>query len=623
MRLTNVSQLRLPFGRLFGFDVSAPTLGEHLPVSFDQARHVARGERPGSWMALTLTLHEPVDRDALAQAWMAVIARHGTLRTVFKPDEAGNPLLVDAEVKPAGWVEHEIAPGQSVDEALRGVLDAACTPYGQPSHRLCVLETAASSTVIVGSDHSHVDMWSMLIIARDLLAGYERARTTPRDTARPAGENTATPLTSGTPARRDDVAGASGAAQGLLPDGPARPFAEHTRALATRAAAPDDVRRRWQEILGAEGDVMPRFPLPLGDATSQPERVEIRDVFDTDALFAFGAQAKAEGVSTLALSVSAMGQVTRELANAPLRAVFPVHSRYEETWHDSVGWFITNSVIEVNDPAPAACGVAVREAIRLGSYPLADVLEPWGGMPEAPGMFAISWLDLRRLPVRIDSVGLGAQYVSAAITTDGVMLWFILEQGSLHLRCRYPDTPEARQNVGGWLDALVARMRELASTSVIHRLEAGGHSLTVSRAGKEDVAQIIALLSDDEIGEEREGGEAAQYEAAHAVLSRDQAHYLAVVRLEDGSIIGTMQVTILPGLTRSGATRLQIEGLRVARAYRSRGIGSSMLAWAHDYGRARGATLAQVTTDYQRDAARRFYTRLGYETQHVGLKRRL
>ncbi|MBR7503414.1 peptide synthetase, partial [Mycobacterium tuberculosis] len=91
---------------------------------------------------------------------------------------------------------------------------------------------------------------------------------------------------------------------------------------------------------------------------------------------------------------------------------------------------------------------------------LAEVLAPWGGMPEAPGMFAISWLDLRRLPVRIDSTGLDAQYVGATIRTDGVMLWFILDENGLHLRCRYPDTEEARANVGGWLDALVARMQD-------------------------------------------------------------------------------------------------------------------------------------------------------------------
>ena len=74
-------------------------------------------------------------------------------------------------------------------------------------------------------------------------------------------------------------------------------------------------------------------------------------------------------------------------------------------------------------------------------------------------MFAVSWLDLRRLPVRVDAAGLDAQYVGASIRTDGVMLWFVTDTSGIHLRCRYPDTPEARQSVGAWLDDLVARMR--------------------------------------------------------------------------------------------------------------------------------------------------------------------
>ena len=48
MRLTNVSHLRLPFGRLWGYDVSVSALDRRLPVSFDQLLHVGAGDRPGS-----------------------------------------------------------------------------------------------------------------------------------------------------------------------------------------------------------------------------------------------------------------------------------------------------------------------------------------------------------------------------------------------------------------------------------------------------------------------------------------------------------------------------------------------------------------------------------------------
>lgn len=589
MRLTNVAHLRLPFGRLWGYDLNVAATGGELPISFDQRRHVGAGDRAGSWMALSFRLSEPVSRDDLATAWLAVVARHGTLRSAFVPGTDATPVLREVQVRGAGWVEHPVAPGQAPNDALRDVLDDACSPYRRPSHRLCVLETATGPTVVVAADHAHVDMWSMLVVARDLLAAYGEVRA-----GRPA---VLTPVPT---------------------------FAEHTRSLRQRPAAPPEVRRRWAEVLGAEGDVMPRFPMPLGDvATPHRERVEVRDVLDVDASAAFSAQAREDGVSTLALVVSAMTSVTQELAGTPLRAVFPVHSRYDATWHDSVGWFITNSVLESTDPAPKACADAVKEAIGLGSWPLEDLLAPWGGMPEAPGMFAISWLDLRRLPVRIDSAGLEAQYVGAAIRTDGVMLWFVLDEAGLHLRCRYPDTLAARDHVGRWLDRLVERLRADARASVGGRLVLGDRVFRVERAARTDAAALVALLADDEFGRTREGADLVRYEAAYDAISRDPAQYLAAVRDEAGRIVGTMQLTIVPGLSRGGTTRLQVEGVRVAGDARGTGLGTAMLEWAHNHGRARGATLAQLTTDAARDRAHAFYRRLGYEDTHVGFKRPL
>jgi ribosomal protein S18 acetylase RimI-like enzyme len=400
-------------------------------------------------------------------------------------------------------------------------------------------------------------------------------------------------------------------------------FADHSTALRDRAKAPDEVHRRWREILEGSGGMMPRFPLPLGEQVQHRERVEVRDVLDVDDSAAFSAQAAADGVSTLALAVSAMTAVTRELAGTSLRAVFPVHSRYEALWHDSVGWFITNSVLESGDPDPRACAAAVKEAVQIGSWPLEEILRPWDGMPEGPGMFAISWLDLRRLPVRVDAAGLDAQYISASIRTDGVMLWFILDERGLHLRCRYPDTAEARTHVGLWLDQLVSRLRRTAQSSAGGRLSVGDRQYRVGRAARADVPALVALLADDEIGHAREGAEEARYEAAFDVVARDTSQYLAVVRDESGRVVGAMQLTIIPGLVRAGTTRLQIEGLRVAGTDRSKGLGAAMLEWAHEHGRVRGASLAQVTTDEARERARIFYERLGYETSHVGLKRSL
>ncbi|WP_159610744.1 GNAT family N-acetyltransferase [Glutamicibacter sp. JC586] len=588
MRLTNVAQLRLPFGKLRGYDVSATRTGVELPISFDQRRHVSLGQRPGSWMAISFRLPAKVELDDLANAWLEVINRHGTLLSAFSQDAHGELHLEEITVGPGSWVQHPVATGQSMNDALRDVFDQFCAPLNTPSHRLCLLETALESTVVIASDHSHVDMWSMLVIARDLLRALGLSDE----------EENPQPLQ-------------------------AASFTEHTRELVNRERAPREVHQRWAEVLGASGSVMPRFPLPLGEPVPHAERVEVRDVLDVDDSAAFAAQAKEDSVSTLTAVISAMTAVTQELAQAPLRAVFPVHSRYDHRWDDSVGWFITNSVIESADPTPSACAAAVKEAVKLGSWPLEEILEPWGGMPEEPGMFAISWLDLRRLPVRVDSIGLEAQYIGASIRTDGVMLWFILDDAGLHLRCRYPDTPEGREHVGGWLDALILKLRSQARASVGGLLRLGERQYRVQRAERSDVPAIVALLSDDELGASREGQEITTYERAFDKISRDSTHYLAVVRDQEDTVVGTMQLSIIPGLSRQGTTRLQIEGVRVAASERSHGVGRAMLEWAHAHGRARGALLAQLTTDTSRLRAHEFYERLGYEKSHVGLKLQL
>lgn len=425
MRLTHVSHLGLQFGALLSYDLEVTGLGKPLPASFDQRLHIGRGDRPGSWMALTFRLRGHVDHDDLAAAWRSVVATHGTLRTVFEPGEAGEVTLHEADFGPGTWVEHEVGTGQPMNSALQEVLDAHCRPFSRPAHRLCLIDTADGPTLVIAADHAHVDMWSMLVIVRDFLAALDQRR------------------------------GGAAPVPNVVPS-----FAEHTQALLDRPAAPAEIHRRWHEVIDAGEGGMPRFPLPLGTPEAHPERVVVRNVLDADGLAAFSARAREAGVSTLALTISVMTSTTQALAGVPLRAVFPVHSRYEERWHDSVGWFITNSVLESGDPDPAACAAAIKESLRLGSHPLAEIMAPWGGMPEVPGMFAVSWLDMRRLPVTVDTRGIDAQYISAGIRTDGVMIWFVTDAAGIHLRCRFPDTAEARRNVMAWVDALVARMRE-------------------------------------------------------------------------------------------------------------------------------------------------------------------
>ena len=155
------------------------------------------------------------------------------------------------------------------------------------------------------------------------------------------------------------------------------------------------------------------------------------------------------------------------------------------------------------------------------------------------------------------------------------------------------------------------------------QLRVAGTTFVVERAARRDVPAIVELLRDDRLGTSRELDDLAPYEAAFEAIDRDPNHLLVVVRGDAGAVVATMQLTLLPGLARGAATRLQIEAVRIADGARGAGLGTALFEWAHDHGRRSGAGLAQLTTDRARGDAHRFYARLGYEASHHGLKRSL
>lgn len=150
-----------------------------------------------------------------------------------------------------------------------------------------------------------------------------------------------------------------------------------------------------------------------------------------------------------------------------------------------------------------------------------------------------------------------------------------------------------------------------------------GHRFDLARATEADVPALVALLADDVLGAGRESTAMAPYLRAFHEIDQDDRHLLLAVRNEAGSVVGTMQLSILPGLSRGGSSRLQIEAVRVSASTRSSGLGSALFDWAHEYGRSRGASLVQLTTDKSRTDAHRFYAKLGYEASHEGFKRPL
>ena len=150
-------------------------------------------------------------------------------------------------------------------------------------------------------------------------------------------------------------------------------------------------------------------------------------------------------------------------------------------------------------------------------------------------------------------------------------------------------------------------------------------TVSFRRATADDLTKIIDLLADDELGRLREEPgppPSPRYREAFAAIDEDPNQFLAVVE-EAGSVIGCLQLSFSPGLSRIGLWRGQIESVRIASMRRGSGLGQKMFLWAIEECRKRGCGLVQLTTDKTRPDALRFYESLGFVASHEGLKLQL
>jgi GNAT superfamily N-acetyltransferase len=141
-------------------------------------------------------------------------------------------------------------------------------------------------------------------------------------------------------------------------------------------------------------------------------------------------------------------------------------------------------------------------------------------------------------------------------------------------------------------------------------------------AKREDLPAIVRMLADDELGSQRERYEdplPESYYTAFEAIHRDANHELIVAERK-GEVIGTLHLMFLPSISFQGGWRAQIEAVRVDNSQRGQGLGSEMIKWTIERARMRGAHVVQLTTHMSREAAHRFYKRLGFKGTHRVMK---
>jgi len=149
--------------------------------------------------------------------------------------------------------------------------------------------------------------------------------------------------------------------------------------------------------------------------------------------------------------------------------------------------------------------------------------------------------------------------------------------------------------------------------------------LRIRPAAIEDLPDLIRLIADDYLGQQRESYELPlkqTYLNAFHEIDADPNNELVVAEVED-VIVGTLQLTFTPSLSFQGGKRCTVESVRVDEQKRGRKIGQQIMLWAIERAKQRGCVSMQLTSHVSRERAHHFYEDLGFSMTHVGMKLKL
>jgi len=141
-------------------------------------------------------------------------------------------------------------------------------------------------------------------------------------------------------------------------------------------------------------------------------------------------------------------------------------------------------------------------------------------------------------------------------------------------------------------------------------------------ARRGDLPAIQAMLADDILGRDREGGADEAVAAAFEEIERDPKSTFWVVE-RAGRVVGCAQLTCIPGLASRGTKRGLVESVRIASELRGKGLGRWLMGELIAKAREAGCGIVQLTSDKRRADAHRFYEGLGFARSHEGFKLKL
>ncbi len=147
-------------------------------------------------------------------------------------------------------------------------------------------------------------------------------------------------------------------------------------------------------------------------------------------------------------------------------------------------------------------------------------------------------------------------------------------------------------------------------------------SVSVREAAEADLPRLGELLAQLSLDAPREEL-GPPLPAVYGVVLREilaDPHQTLLVAEADGRLVGTLSPIVVPNLSRRARPYAILENVVVDAGERGKGHGERLVAEAVDRARAAGCYKASLTSNVLREAAHRFYERLGFQPTHVGYR---
>jgi len=145
---------------------------------------------------------------------------------------------------------------------------------------------------------------------------------------------------------------------------------------------------------------------------------------------------------------------------------------------------------------------------------------------------------------------------------------------------------------------------------------------TVRTATEKDIPHILELYRQLSMTTPAPGTQPpAEEECRHAFnkISATPGYSLLVAE-EDGKILGTTVLVILPGLAHDISPFAVVEYVVVDEKWRRRGIGKLLMDYVAARAKEAGCYKIMLTSDKRREEAHEFYKALGFEASAHGFR---